>query len=125
MAELARLGVKAGTALMPVLPFLEDSVENIVDIVNATADHGGTFIVAWFGMSLRDRQRAYYYEKLDKHFPGMRARYERTFGGRYSCPAQNADVLEGVFYAQCSRRGIDTHIPRYVPEAAAQQLKLW
>lgn len=125
MAELARCGVKVGTGLMPVLPFLEDTVENILQVVDATADHGGTFILPWFGMSLRDRQRVYYYDSLDRHFPGLRARYERTYGNRYFCPAQNADSLAQAFYAHCTRRGIQTHVPRWQPDSPVAQLSLW
>ena len=80
----------------------------------------GTFILPWLGMSLRDRQRAYYYDQLDRLFPGLRARYERTYGERYSCPVPNADELRAVFAAACERYGIATDVKRYEPETPEQ-----
>jgi DNA repair photolyase len=130
MQALAARGVAVGTTLMPVLPFLEDNQANIRAIVEQTAAHGGTFLVPWFGMSLRDRQRAYYYEKLDRHFPGLRAKYERRYGERYGCPCTQSADLERQFYAYCKQMGMETRVKRYQPAApkqvpAAEQLALF
>lgn len=120
MQVLGEHGIPVGVAMMPVLPFIEDSEENIVTIVEKTHAHGGTFILPWLGMSLRDRQRAYYYDQLDRLFPGLRGRYERTYGNRYSCPVPNADRLWEVFTAACERYGIATDVKRYEPETPEQ-----
>jgi hypothetical protein len=109
---------------MPILPFIEDNEENITDIVLRTHAHGGTFIIPWFGMSLRDRQRAYYYDQLDKLFPGLRSKYQRRFGDRYHCPANNAERLRQVFREQCARYGVETHVKRY-ESPADRQLSLF
>ncbi len=122
MRELAGRGVAVGTCMMPILPFIEDNPENIRAIVEQTAAHGGTFIIPWFGMSMRDRQRVYYYEQLDRHFPGMREKYERRFGEHYECPANYAADLARQFYQWCAELGIDTKVKRYQP---AQQLSLF
>ena len=52
--------------------------------------HGASYIIPSFGMTMRDRQRAYYYDKLDNLFPGLREKYEKTYGDRYHCPVPNA-----------------------------------
>ena len=120
MAQCAAAGILTGTMLMPVLPWLEDTEENVQAIVQRTAEAGGSYVVAAFGMTLRDRQREYYYAQLDRLFPGLRQKYEQRFGGRYSCPANGAKQLEAVYYEACARYGIRTRIPLYTPQAAVQ-----
>ena len=66
---LANRGIHTGITMMPVLPFIEDSEDNITQIVQKAHEHGAAYIIPSFGMTLRDRQRAYYYEKLDRLFP--------------------------------------------------------
>jgi DNA repair photolyase len=112
-------GISAGITLMPVLPFIEDNEENIRQIVNLAAENGAKYILPAFGMTLRDRQRAYYYAKLDKHFPGLRTRYEKTFGERYSAPAQNAAGLGKIFANLCREYGIATKVPVFAPQKRA------
>ncbi len=125
MAALAQRGLLVGVAMMPVLPFIEDNPANIAAIVDQTAAHGGKFILPWFGMSLRDRQRAYYYEALDRLFPGLRAKYEQRFGDRYGCSATDAPGLERYFRGLCQTRGLATEIVRYRPGRSPEQLALW
>jgi DNA repair photolyase len=120
MAQLAAAGILSGVMMMPILPYLEDTVENVQTIVRRTAESGGSYIVAAFGMTLRDRQRDYYYAQLDRLFPGLRRKYEERFGERYSCPANGAKRLEAAFYEACARYGINTRMPVYGPQAAAQ-----
>ena len=56
---LSRAGLFTGILLMPVLPFLEDSVENVLAVAEAAAEAGARFVYPAFGMTLRDSQRAY------------------------------------------------------------------
>jgi DNA repair photolyase len=122
MRALAERGVAAGVSMMPILPFLEDNPENIRAIVEQTAAHGGTFIIPWFGMSMRDRQREYFYHQLERHFPGLKEKYQRRFGEHYECPCNDAKGLGKLFYALCAERGIDVKVKRYRPP---EQLKLF
>jgi DNA repair photolyase len=115
MRRLAERGVPVGVSMMPILPFLEDNRENIQAIVEQTAAHGGSFIIPWFGMSLRDRQRAYYYEQLDRRFPGVRAKYEQRFGLRYEASAGRARELAALFNDLCARHAISPRVKRYEP----------
>ncbi|HZU86986.1 MAG TPA: radical SAM protein [Anaerolineaceae bacterium] len=124
MAALASRGIHTGVAMMPILPFLEDTPENITAIVEQTAAHGGRYILPWFGMSLREGSREYFYEQLDRLFPGLRSKYEARYGERYTCPAPNARALEKLFGELCARLGIDQKIQRYKP-VTAEQLSLF
>jgi DNA repair photolyase len=114
--RLSQRGLLAGITLMPVLPFIEDTEENIRAIINMGHAAGARYILPAFGMTLRDRQRAYFYEKLDQHFPGLRPRYEKAFGERYSAPARNARRLGQVYADLCGRCGIATKIPVFTSQ---------
>jgi DNA repair photolyase len=122
MQALAARGIPVGTSLMPVLPFLEDNTDNITAIVEQTAAHGGSFLIPWFGMSLRDRQRDWYYHELDRRFPGLREKYEQRYGARYNCPALNANRLSQAFSLACARHALSTHIPYYEPPVVQPSL---
>lgn len=73
LGVLSEIGVCTSVTMMPILPFIEDNKENIIDIVNKASFYGVKHIVPWLGMSLRDRQRAYYYNKLGEPFPSIKA----------------------------------------------------
>jgi len=120
MKTLFEHGIHTGVTMMPILPFIEDNEENIRQIVEQAHAHGAAYIIPWFGMSLRDRQRAYYYDKLDKLFPGLRQKYERMFRNQYSCTVPNADKLTWVFNELCDQYGIAMHVKQYEPEAGKQ-----
>ncbi len=101
---------------MPVLPFIEDTEENIRQIVTLAAENGAKYILPSFGMTLRDRQRDYYYAKLDKLFPGLRQRYEKAFGERYSASAQNHRRLDEIFTELSEKHGIAPCMPVFTPK---------
>ncbi len=122
MRALAERGVAAGVSMMPILPFLEDNRENIQAIIKQTSLHGGAFIIPWFGMSMRDRQREYFYEQLDRLFPGLRKKYEQRYAERYECPVPYASDLARHFQMHCAELGIDTKVKRHQP---AEQLRLF
>jgi DNA repair photolyase len=120
---LSQQGILTGVMMMPVLPFIEDDWENIHQVVTLAHANGASYIIPSFGMTLRDRQREYYYKNLDRHFPGLRSKYERSFGNQYFCPSREANSLEANFRDLCARVGIETRIPIY-SEQASVQLKL-
>lgn len=122
---LAENDIPCGIMLMPILPFLEDSPDNITAIVEAAHQHGANYILPSFGLSLRDRQREYYYQRLDEHYPGLSEKYQRTYGERYQCVPANIAALQQHFTKLCKHYGIATRVPRYTPPAAPAQLSLF
>ena len=120
MKILANNGILTGVTLMPVVPFIEDNVENIRQIVTRACEAGASYIIPSFGMSLRDRQRDFYYDKLDKLFPGLRGAYEKRFGFQYHVSANNAFELEKDFQGLCERWGIATTIPQFAAKLDRQ-----
>ncbi len=112
--ELSEAGLFTGVLLMPVLPFLEDSLENVLSIVEQAAESGARFIYPAFGMTLRQGQREHYYQKLDKLFPGLSEQYRRRFGSRYWCGSPQAEKLWNPFSAACDSRGILYRMPEII-----------
>lgn len=120
MAQLAARGIYTGVTMMPVLPFLQDDPQNIRDIVRRTADSGGQYVIASFGVTLRDRQRAYFYAELDRRFPGMKVQYMRHFRDQYFAAARHIERLTAVFKETCAEVGIARRIRPYMPPQATQ-----
>jgi DNA repair photolyase len=124
MKALAAAGIYTGVTLMPVLPFIEDTAENVRAIVAAAADSGASYVIPCFGMTLRDRQRAYYYDQLDRLFPEVRQKYEARFGDRYEAVSGRARELGDVFERECAARGIATKM-RVYDSQRVEQTALW
>ena len=108
VSHLRARSIFAGILLMPVLPFLEDSQENILAIVRAARQAGARFIYPAFGMTLRDSQRDWYFRKLEELFPdrNLAIRYGKTYGNRYECHCTNAKQLWKCFSLACEQAGI-------------------
>jgi DNA repair photolyase len=123
MQELSKHTILTGVTMMPILPLIEDTEENIAQIVSQAKANGAAYIIPSFGMTLRDRQRLYYYQKLDQHFPGLKQEYIRRFGNQYFAPAQNLPQLEAVFRRLCQQADLLTAIPQFTA-LKASQLKL-
>ncbi|MFW5488415.1 MAG: SPL family radical SAM protein [Desulfovibrio sp.] len=127
MRQLVSAGVYTGVTMMPVLPFLTDSANNLRDVLSRAADNGASYITFSPDMTLRDSCRKYYYEQLDTHFPGLAQRYMQTFGNSYVCPSPNAARLYDIFQTECARLGLATRIKAYSPpkDPKARQLTLF
>jgi len=106
LKDLSNNGIYAGILMMPILPFILDTPENILSIVDKTYESGGKFIYAGFGVTLRQNQRAWYYYALDKHFKGLKQKYINTYGGRYECGIPNYEKISRLFKQRCEKYGI-------------------
>ncbi len=125
MKFLANQGIRVGVSLMPVLPFIEDSWENIRQIVLLSKENGAGHILAAFGMTQRKGQQEYYYQKLDEHFPGIREKHQHKFGNQYECSANQAQKLHEQFTTLCSQIGMKTSTPIFTPEITLRQLSIF
>jgi len=123
LQTLRQRGILSGVAMMPVLPFIEDTEENLRAIVQLAQAAGAKYILPAFGMTLRDRQRRYYYAKLDRLFPGLRRRYEQAFGERYSAPARGARQLGQACAELCRELGMTTKMPVFAARPRQQEQK--
>lgn len=106
LRQMAGHGLYAGVLLMPVLPFLEDSEENVLAVVERAADCGARFIYPAFGMTLRRGNREWYYDRLDEHYPGLSTQYQKRYGDSYVCTSPRAKQLWEAFRRACDQKGL-------------------
>ena len=104
LCRFRELGVPTVVWLTPLLPYLNDTEENLRGILNYCAEAGVRGIVSFgFGLTLRDGDREYYYAALDRHFPGLKAQYIRTYGNAYELPSPNFSRLQSIFEEFCEQ----------------------
>lgn len=104
--KLSDAGIFVGIMMNPVLPFITDKEEDIKELVRLASKAGAKFIHTYMGMTLRDNQRNYYYEKLDKYFIGLKEKYIKTYKDNYNCMVPNYKTLYKVFTDECKKYGI-------------------
>lgn len=107
LKQFQTAGIPTVVWISPLLPFLNDTVENLQGILDYCIDAGVKGIV-WFGpgLTLREGNREYFYRQLDRHFPGMKERYIAAYGNAYGLPSPHAKELDALFYSTCRKQGI-------------------
>jgi DNA repair photolyase len=120
---LAERGIQVGVLIMPILPFINDTEENLTAVIEGCAANGVQFVVPWFGVTLRTGQREWFYRKLDVLYPGLRARYERTFGDRYRCDCPDADGLYRLCARLMQRYGLERSVRPWVEKGTLPLLE--
>lgn len=107
-------GVPTVVWLCPILPFLNDTAENLSGILQGCAEAGVKGIVYFgAGVTLREGSREYFYAQLDRHFPGLKERYIRTYGDAYELLSPADRELSPLFHAFCEEHGM-LHRPEEV-----------
>jgi len=99
-------GIFTGIMMNPVLPFITDKEADIKKLVKLAHDNGAKFIQTYMGMTLRENQRDYYFEQLDKHFKGLKDKYIKYYKESYNCPVPDYKRLYKVFTTECDKYGI-------------------
>ncbi len=120
MKKISSAGILTGITMMPILPYIEDNEKNIESIIEMAADNGAKYIIPAFGVTLRDRQRDYYYQKLDLNFPGLREKYSRRYGNKYFAQSDNSNIIQSVFTDSCAKYQIETKMPFYQSNSSGQ-----
>ena len=107
LEKMRERGIPAVVWLTPILPFINDTEENVTAILNECVRVGVKGIVCHdMGLTLREGDREYYYAALERHFPGMKERYIRRYGNAYSLPSPKSEQLMELFYKICGENGI-------------------
>ncbi|MBL8026502.1 MAG: radical SAM protein [Fibrobacteres bacterium] len=112
--KLTDRNIYSGIMLIPLLPGITDTADNILSIVRQAAVSGAKFIYPMFGVTIRTGQREYLYRGLDKWFPGLREHYTNTFGDEYECSSENANTLSRLFKAECKKLKIDFEMSKII-----------
>ena len=118
-------GIPTVVWLCPVLPYINDTEENLRGILNYCVEAGVRGVLCFgMGLTLRDGNREYFYEQLDRLFPGMKERYMREFGNSYVCSSPRNGRLMKLFHRTCEEAGImhdNDEIFKYLNEFQEKQ----
>ena len=107
LEEMQKRGIPTVVWLTPILPFINDTEENIRAILDECVRVGVKGIICFdMGLTLRAGDREYYYAALDRHFPGMKQRYISSYGNSYELPSPNAKELMELFVEICEEHDI-------------------
>lgn len=133
LRRMQEAGIPTIVWLTPILPFINDTKENIDGILDYCID-AGVYGILFFdiGVTLRDGDRQYFYACLNRHFPGMTEKYIRTYGNAYEVPSPNHRELISHIKKRCKEHGIVcdvnelfTYMRTYETKHAGQQMSLF
>jgi len=111
--------------IYPVLPFITDKEEDIKELVKLASNYGAKFIHTYMGMTLRENQRDYYFDRLEEHFEELKDRYIKTYGEKYNCIVPNYKYLFKVFADECNKYGILYKMGDIIKAYKKRKWKLW
>lgn len=107
LMQFKEAGIPTVVWLTPILPFINDTEENIRGILGYCVEAGVKGIICFgMGVTLRDGDREYFYKALDKHFPGIKNKYIGTYGNAYDIPSPNNEKLLEIFKEVCVKNGM-------------------
>jgi len=107
LKELQAAGIPTVVWLCPILPFINDTEENLSGILDYCTDAGVKGIICFgMGLTLREGNREYFYSRLDRHFPGIKERYIREYKNSYMLESPNSSKLMRFFHRYCEKHGI-------------------
>lgn len=119
LEKLQERGIPTVVWLTPILPFINDTEENVKAILEECIRVGVKGIICFdMGLTLREGDREYYYAALDKHFPGLKQQYIQRYGNAYVLPSPKSRVLMSLFRNTCKAHGI-----MYSPEECFQYMQ--
>ena len=100
-------GIPTVVWLCPILPFINDTEENIRGILDYCVRAKVKGIINFdMGVTLRDGNREYFYKKLDEHFPGLKEKYIRMYGNSFQLSSPNSRQLNMIYKSECIKNGI-------------------
>lgn len=126
-------GIPTVVWLCPILPYINDTRENIEAILQMCIDAQVRGVICFgMGLTLRDGSREYFYRQLDRRFPGLKERYIREYGDRYEVPSPHSDELMKLFHHTCGQNGIMhdndeifAYLRQFEEKEPFEQLSLW
>lgn len=133
LKRLRDAGIPTVVWMTPILPFINDTKENISRILDMCGEANVYGVICFgMGLTLRDGNREYFYEQLDRLFPRLKERYIQVFGNQYVAESPDSCCLMRLFHRMCGERGIvhdNEEIFRYVnrfeEKCAGKQLSFW
>lgn len=104
--QLSKQGLFTGVLIDPVLPYINDTEENVVEMVKMAKYSGASYIYYSPMVTMADIQREYFYQEVEKSFPGVAERYKKKYGERYRCRSPKSKRLYQTFIEACEKEGM-------------------
>lgn len=131
--KLRDAGIPTVVWMTPILPFINDTKENVSGLLDMCIEAKVKGIICFgMGLTLREGNREYFYDNLDRLFPGVKEKYIRAYGNQYEISCPNHHELWRMFHQRCAQHNImhdNDEIFRYLSEfedkQAAEQMSLW
>lgn len=100
-------GIPTVVWLCPFLPFINDTEENIRGLLDYCVEAKVKGILCYgIGLTLRDGNREYFYQKLDQHFPGLKEKYMAAYRNAYELVSPNHELLMKLVRDTCKENDI-------------------
>jgi len=110
LKEFHAAGIPIVIWLSPFLPGLNNTMENLKGLLDYCAQVEAVGIINFgIGLTLREGNREYFYQQLDKHWPGMSNRYRQHFGNAYEVSSSNNVQLMKFFHDFCNQHNMITN----------------
>ena len=107
LMQLRAAGIPTVVWLCPILPFINDTEDNIRGLLDYCIRAQVQGILCFgMGLTLRSGNREYFYEQLDKKFPGLKEKYIKNYGSSYIINSPNSQRLMSLFHSSCAKHGI-------------------
>lgn len=119
--QLNDAGIFCGILMMPLLPYINDTEENVIGIIEKAYRAGAKFIYPSFGLTMRNRQREHLYKHLDCDFPGLSDKYRSMYHENYNCRSMHANRLAAIFKQECKKYGILYKMPDIIKAYKKQE----
>jgi len=133
LKRLRDAGIPTVVWLSPVLPFINDTEDNLSGILNMCVEAQVYGVICFgMGLTLREGSREYFYAQLDRLFPGLKERYADRYGNRYMIDSPNSARLMRIFHQTCSEskilhnnEQIFAYLQTLEEKCQTEQLSLW
>ncbi len=131
LIQMRGAGIPTVVWLCPILPFINDTKENINGLLDMCVEARVYGVICFgMGLTLREGNREYFYEQLDRKCPGLSSRYLQAYGSAYEIASPRNSELMALFHRRCEESGIvhdNSQIFRYLSEFEEKslQLSLW
>ena len=108
LLTLRDAGISTVVWLTPLLPYINDTEENLLGILNYCKEAKVYGIICFgIGVTLRDGNREYFYTQLDKKFPNLKEQYIKEYGNSYIINSKNNTKLMKIFHEFCEENKIE------------------
>lgn len=107
LVRCRELGIPTVVWLTPILPFINDTRENIEGLLSYCVEAGVKGVIFFgIGVTLRDGDREYFYHALDREFPGLKELYIAAYGNAYNLPSPQEAELKELIISRCKQHGM-------------------